>query len=72
MDTMPRPPAQEVPEKSQYNFIGPESRIMKAGNGKHFEQSYNARAAEDTETMLAVGKYVTNHADDRQEWKAIV
>ena len=38
----------EVPDpKAQYNFTDPESRIMKAGNGQHFEQSYNAQAAVD-------------------------
>jgi transposase len=54
-------------EEYQYNFTDPESRIMKAGNGKHFEQSYNAQAAVDTETMLVVGEYVTNHGNDKQE-----
>jgi transposase len=59
-------------EKYQYNFTDPESRIMKAGNGKHFEQSYNAQAAVDTETMLVVGEYVTNHGNDKQELEEIV
>ncbi|MDR2793906.1 MAG: hypothetical protein LBB61_09640 [Treponema sp.] len=40
---------------------------MKAGNGKHFEQSYNAQAAVYTETIMVVGKYITNHANDKQE-----
>ena len=68
----PRAPAQEVPEKSQYNFTDPESRIMKAGNGQHFEQSYNAQAAVDVESMLIAGEYVTNHANDKQELVQIV
>jgi transposase len=64
---------QEKPlEEYQYNFTDPESRIMKAGNGKHFEQSYNAQAAVDTETMLIVGEYVTNHGNDKQELVPIV
>jgi transposase len=54
-------------EEYQYNFTDSESRIMKAGNGKHFEQSYNGQAAVNTETMLVVGEYVTNHANDKQE-----
>src|SRR6266550_3182169 len=37
------PPSQPQP-KDQYNFSDPESRIMKAGNGNHFEQAYNAQA----------------------------
>ncbi|MDR1175501.1 MAG: transposase, partial [Treponema sp.] len=59
-------------EEYQYNFTDPESRIMKAGNGKHFEQSYNAQAGVDTETMLVVGEYVTNRGNDKQELPAIV
>jgi hypothetical protein len=55
----------------RYNFTVPESRIMKAGNGKHFEQSYNTQAAVDTETMMVVGKYATNHANDKQELRRI-
>jgi hypothetical protein len=58
-------------EEYQYNFTDPESRIMKAGNGKHFEQSYNAQAAVDTETMLVVGNYVTNHGNDKLELSEI-
>jgi hypothetical protein len=47
---------QEKPlEEYQYNFMDPESRIMKVGNEKPFEQSYNAQGAVDTETMLVVG-----------------
>jgi transposase len=56
------------PENYQYNFTDPESRIMKEGNGKHFEQDYNAQAAVDTEgSMLIVGGYVTNHGNDKKE-----
>ncbi|OQY32594.1 MAG: hypothetical protein B6241_10505 [Spirochaetaceae bacterium 4572_59] len=41
---------------------------MKAGNSKHFEQAYNAQAAVDTEgSMLILGRYVTNHANDKRE-----
>ena len=57
----------------QYNFTDSESRIMKAGNGKHFEQSYNAQAAVDTEgSMLILGGYVTQHVNDKQELEAVV
>ena len=55
-------------EEYQYNFTDSDSRIMKAGNGKHFEQSYNAQAAVDTEgSMLLLGGYVTQHVNDKQE-----
>ena len=41
----PTAPTPVPAPKDQYNFTDPESRIMKAGNGHHFEQSYNAQAA---------------------------
>jgi len=57
----------------QHNFTDSDSRIMKAGNGKHFEQSYNAQAAVDTEgSMLILGGYVTQHGNDKQELKKVV
>src|ERR1019366_1881551 len=37
----PKAPSPEPKPSDQYNFTDPESRIMKAGNGQHFEQSYN-------------------------------
>jgi hypothetical protein len=46
---------------------------MKAGNGHHFEQSYNAQAAVDTEgSMLILGGYVTQNANDKKELEPIV
>ena len=60
-------------DEYQYNFTDSDSRIMKAGNGKYFEQSYNAQAAVDTEgSMLIVGGYVTQHANDKQELETVV
>jgi hypothetical protein len=41
----PKPPTATPKAQEQYNFTDPESRIMKAGSGAHFEQSYNAQAA---------------------------
>ena len=59
----PRGPAPKAPSevpapKAQYNFTDPESRIMKAGNGRHFEPAYNAPAAVDA-AMLIVGQRVS-------------
>jgi transposase len=62
----PQTPSQEPEPKAQYNFTDPESRIMKAGNGKHFEQAYNAQAAVD-EAMLIVGQRVSVAPNDKQE-----
>jgi transposase len=67
----PTPPS-EVPEpKAQYNFTDPESRIMKAGNGQHFEQAFNAQAAVDA-AMIIVGERVSDAPNDKQELPASV
>ena len=60
-------------EEYQHNFTDSGSRIMKAGNGKHFEQSYNAELAVDTEgSMLILGGYVTQHGNDKKELEPAV
>jgi hypothetical protein len=51
----------------QYNFTDPESRIMKAGGGNHFEQSYNAQTAVEVESRLIVGERVSQAPNDKQE-----
>jgi len=69
----PQPPSPTPEAKNQYNFTDPQSRIMKAGNGSHFEQSYNAQAAVDTEgSMLVLGTYVTDAANDKQQLEPAV
>src|SRR3974390_2553318 len=62
----PAPPSETPDPKAQYNFTDPESRIMKAGNGQHFEQSYNAQAVVD-EQMLIVGERVSVAPNDKEE-----
>ena len=62
----PRPPSAEPESKAQYNFTDPESRIMKASGGNHFEQAYNAQAAVDP-AMLIVGARVSDAPNDKQE-----
>jgi transposase len=62
----PTPPSEQPGPKAQYNFTDPESRIMKAGNGQHFEQAYNAQAAVDG-AMLIVGERVSDAPNDKQE-----
>lgn len=62
----PTAPSEQPDPKAQYNFTDPESRIMKAGNGGHFEQAYNAQAAVD-EQMLIVGERVSVAPNDKQE-----
>jgi transposase len=62
----PGAPSEQPEPKAQYNFTDPESRIMKAGNGQHFEQAYNAQAAVD-EQMLIVGARVSQSPNDKEE-----
>ena len=60
-------------EEYQHNFTDSDSRIMKIGNSEHYEQSYNAQAAVDTEgSMLILGGYVTQNANDKQELALVV
>ena len=64
----PQPPSGNPPDNAQFNFTDSESRIMKAGSGDHVEQAYNAQAVIDTEgSMLLLGQYVTDHANDKRE-----
>ena len=62
----PTPPSPTPDAKAQYNFTDPDSRIMKAGSGQHFEQAYNAQAVVD-EQMLIVGERVSTAPNDKQE-----
>lgn len=46
---------------------------MKAGNGDHFEQAYNAQAAVDTEgSQLVLGVRVTEKCNDKEELMATI
>jgi transposase len=62
----PQAPSATPDPKAQYNFSDPQSAIMKAGSGAHFEQSYNAQAAVDG-AMLIVGARVSVAPNDKQE-----
>lgn len=64
----PKPPPSKPDAKAQVNFTDPDSRIMKAGNGKHYEQAYNAQAAVDADgSYLIVGERVSANPNDKQE-----
>jgi transposase len=68
--TRGQPPQAPTPEpgcSDQYNFTDPQSRIMKAGSGQHFEQSYNAQAAVEVDSRLIVGERVSQAPNDKQE-----
>jgi transposase len=63
----PQAPTPEPGSSDQYNYTDPESRIMKAGSGQHFEQSYNAQAAVEVDSRLIVGGRVSQACNDKQE-----
>jgi len=55
-----------VPEdKAQRNFTDPDSHIMPAPGGKHFEQAYNAQAAVDSAHQVIVATEVTDQPSDK-------
>lgn len=62
----PKPPSTTPEPKAQYNFTDPQSSIMKAGSGQHFEQAYNAQVAVD-QAMLIVGAQVSVAPNDKRE-----
>lgn len=68
----PKEPENKVDDRAQVNFTDSESRIMKFGNSKNFEQSYNLQAAVEADSMLVVGTYPTQKGTDRQELKKAV
>lgn len=64
----PKAPSAIPGDRDQFNFTDPESGIMKAGNGKHFVQAFNAQAAVDADgSLLILGARVSDHANDKQE-----
>ena len=62
----PTPPSSGVRPTDQINLTDADSRIMPA-TGKGFEQSYNAQAAVDTESMLVVATNIAQVATDKQQ-----
>ena len=62
----PTPPASSPSTKDQVNLTDADSRIMPAPGGG-FEQSYNAQAAVDTNTMLVIAPTITQAANDKQQ-----
>ena len=59
---------QAKPEpKAQRNFTDPDSRIMKDGASKSFEQCYNAQAAVDSTAQVIVAAALTQQTNDKQQ-----
>lgn len=67
----PKAPSEKPDGKAQRNFTDPESRIMKDGATKSFEQCYNCQAAAD-ESQVIVATGVTQQANDKQQVKPMV
>ncbi|MDA2930825.1 IS1182 family transposase [Acidobacteria bacterium AH-259-O06] len=62
----PKAPAAGVRDKDQINLTDEESRIMPVSGGG-FEQSYNAQAVVDNESLLIVAAHVSQKANDKKE-----
>ena len=62
----PPPPSSEPKAGDQVNLTDEESRIMPTSGGG-FEQSYNAQAAVDAETMMVVVANVSQATNDKRE-----
>jgi len=68
----PEAPSDRPEDKAQRNFTDPESRIMKDGATKSFEQCYNCQAAVDETKQIIVATYVTQQANDKQQLEPLV
>lgn len=61
-------PETAVPEaKAQKNFTDPESRIMKDGASKGFEQAYNAQIVVDSTSQIIVAEGITQETNDKKQ-----
>jgi transposase len=62
----PKPPQAGPHADDQINLTDEESRIMPVAGGG-FEQSYNAQAVVDTESMLILATHVTQATNDKEQ-----
>jgi transposase len=62
----PEPPQAGPKDSDQVNLTDDESRIMPVSGGG-FEQSYNAQASVDTQTMLVITAHVSQACNDKRE-----
>ena len=68
----PKEPSDKPEAKAQRNFTDPDSRIMKDGASKSFEQAYNCQAAVDEKSQIIVAASVTQQTNDKQQVKPLV
>ena len=62
----PEPPEGGPKDSDQVNLTDEESRIMPISGGS-FEQSYNAQAGVDTETMMVITAHVIQASNDKRQ-----
>ncbi len=62
----PEPPPSGPKDTDQINLTDEESRIMPVSGGG-FEQSYNAQAGVDTQTMMVLTAHVSQACNDKRE-----
>jgi transposase len=62
----PTPPEPGPRSKDQVNLTDTESRIMPSSSGG-FDQSYNAQAAVDVDSLLIVENHITQQSNDKLE-----
>jgi transposase len=70
--TVPMPDQAQPAPKAQRNFTDPESRIMKDGATKGFEQAYNAQAVVDGHAQVIVACALTQEATDVGQFLPLV
>ena len=68
----PKDPSDTPDSKAQRNFTDPESRIMKDGASKSFEQAYNCQIASDEQAQIIVGTNVTQETNDKQQVQPVI
>lgn len=64
----PQPETVKPEPKAQKNFTDPESRIMRDGATKSFQQSYNAQIAVDDHCQFIVAAALTQAANDVEQF----
>jgi len=69
---VPDPKKAKPADKAQRNFTDPDSRIMKDGATKSFEQCYNAQAAVDEKHQIIVASALTQETNDKQQLEPMV
>lgn len=67
----PKPPQAGPREADQLNLTDEESRIMPSAGGG-FDPAYNAQAAVDAESMLIVGRALTQASNDKEQVEPMI